>query len=171
MNAAGWIVLIIVVVAVVVVLALTVGRAQAQRRRHDQADGIREESAARARDIDRREAEVDEMEAAAQRARAEADQRVAQAQQMQSEVEETRASLEQERTAVDERLQHADRIDPMVDDAPTSRPSPARPAAVEGGSARDDVDANADYRDEETDEGTDATAPAEPASTRRSERG
>jgi TolA-binding protein len=166
--------LIIVVVAIVVVLALTVGRAQAQRRRHDQADGIREESAARARDIDRREAEVDEMEAAAQRARAEADQRVAQAQQMQSEVEETRASLEQERTAVDERLQHADRIDPMVDDAPTtptSRPSPARAAAVEGGSAREDLDENAEYRDEETDEDAGATTPAEPASTRRSERG
>jgi hypothetical protein len=69
---------------------------------------------ASARDVERRAAEADEREAAAQRARAEAEQRVAQAQQLESAAQEHRASLEQERSEIDKRLARADQLDPRV---------------------------------------------------------
>jgi hypothetical protein len=100
------------VLAVAAVLALTVGRSQAQRRRVSRAEDIRDEAAEQARDIERRESEVEAREAAAQRARAEAEQRAAEAERIEADVNEQRAALDVERAEVENRLAAADRIDP-----------------------------------------------------------
>jgi FtsZ-interacting cell division protein ZipA len=113
-NCAIWIVIAILVALVLIVaLALVVSRATS-RRRHRQAEEIRERAKLETARVERREALADETAAKARAAQAEAEAKAAEAARLQERAASHQSEAATSREELQEQWKRAERIDPKA---------------------------------------------------------
>lgn len=116
-NTMIWIIVALVVsIAIVGVLAVLARN----RRRHAQAERIREEVGQESQRVEKREAFADETQAKARAAKAEAEVKAAEAARLEEAAASRREAATTSREELDARREHADAIDPKRrdDDGP-----------------------------------------------------
>jgi len=108
-----WLIVAIVVIALIAALLVVASRKKKERDRV-QAGELREQAAAQATGVQKRQAHAKETEAEAAAARAEADRKQAEAERLGAEAEERRRVANSESKQHEEHLRRADELDPDV---------------------------------------------------------
>jgi hypothetical protein len=113
MSTSTWIV-IAVVAGVLVIAAVVAAIVTARKRRHRQAEQIREQARLESASVDRREALAQETAAKARAAQAEAEVKAAEAARLQERAAQHQSEASASRDELAERWNHADKIDPKT---------------------------------------------------------
>ncbi|OBA61906.1 hypothetical protein A5647_09260 [Mycobacterium sp. 1100029.7] len=106
-----WIVIAIVAAVLVIAAVFVIGQTRT-RRRHRQAEEIREQARQESAHVERREALAQETAAKARAAQAEAEVKAAEAARLQEQAAQHQDEAASSRDQLQERWDHADRIDP-----------------------------------------------------------
>ncbi|MBS1694942.1 MAG: hypothetical protein JST91_22250 [Actinobacteria bacterium] len=114
-NTVVWIIVAVVAVLIVAVVMVAARKAR-DRRRHVQAERIREEVNQESERADRREAIALEAEAKARAAHAEAEAKAAEAARLQNTAASHREAVNVTREDLEARREHADSLDPRSPD-------------------------------------------------------
>jgi len=123
--------IVVAVVALIVIAALIFAARNARnKRRHAEAQRIREDVSAHSSKLEKRQAIADETAARARAAEAEAEAKAAEAARLKSQASDHHDAVSTTREEIEERRQHADRIDPktkVTDDRVDDRDNPQIP--------------------------------------------
>jgi FtsZ-interacting cell division protein ZipA len=128
-NTMIWIIVAIIVAIGVVALLAFLAR---NRRRHSQAERIREEVGRETQRLEKREAFADETEAKARAARAEAEVKAAEAARLDETAASHREAVTTSREELDSRRERADALDPKRRDVQGPKDDAARRDDSEG---------------------------------------
>ena len=112
-RAVVWIVVAVVAVIIIAALAFA-ARSRRNKRRHVEAERIREDVTTHTAKVDKREALADETAARARAAEAEAEAKAAEAARLKERADGHRSVVAESREDIEERRRHADRIDPKT---------------------------------------------------------
>jgi flagellar biosynthesis/type III secretory pathway M-ring protein FliF/YscJ len=111
-----WIVIAVVVAIIAIALIAFLARSARNKRRHAQAEELREEIGQKTHHVEKREATAAETEARARAAQAEAEVKAAEAARLQDTARSHRDAATNSREELDAHRERADALDPKRDD-------------------------------------------------------